>query len=45
MKGVLDSGSVAHELDMFIEKEDKIDLIDDDKRSNFANRASLVDNS
>ena len=44
MKGMLDSGSVTNELDMFLEKEDKIDL-KDAKSSNFANRASLVENS
>ena len=44
MKGMLDSGSVANELDMYIEKEDKIDL-NHDKGSHFANRASLVENS
>ena len=44
MKGMLDSGSVANELDMFIEKEDNIDL-SDDKSPHFANRASLVENS
>ena len=42
MKGMLDSGSVANELDMFIEKEDKVDL-NDDKSSHFGLNFAVQD--